>query len=54
MIASSNDETSFPHKFLLTNTQVSKILQAFPNGLSANIRLQSKTQIQKEDNQDNF
>ena len=25
LIGSSNDETNFPHKLLLTNTQVSKI-----------------------------
>ena len=38
----SNDETNFPHKFLLTNTQVSKIRKAFANGSSANIKV-SKT-----------
>ena len=44
MIGSSNDETNFPDKLLLTNKQVSKIHQAFANGSSANIKL-SKTQI---------
>ena len=36
-IESSNDETNFSHKLLLTNTQVSKIRKPFTNGLSANI-----------------
>ena len=42
----SNDETNFSHKFLLTNTQVSKIRKAFANGSSANIKL-SKTKSSK-------
>ena len=37
-IGSSNDETSFPHNLLLTDTQVSKIRKAFTNGSSANIK----------------
>ena len=36
----SNDETIFPHKLLLTNTQVSKICKAFANGSLANINFQ--------------
>ena len=32
LIRRSNDETKFPHKLLLTNTKVSKIRKAFPNG----------------------
>ena len=36
-VASSNDETNFHHKLLLTNTQVSKIRTAFANGSSNNI-----------------
>ena len=44
MIGSSNDETDFPHKLLLTNIQVSKIHKAFTNGSSANIKF-SKTQL---------
>ena len=39
-------ETNFPHKLLLTNTQVSKICEAFASGLSANIKF-SKTQLSK-------
>ena len=42
LTGSSNDETNFSHKFLLTNTQVSKIPKAFANGSSANIKF-SKT-----------
>ena len=33
IIGDSNDENNFPHKLLLTNTQVSKLPKAFPNGL---------------------
>ena len=45
-VGNSNDETSFPHKLVLTNTQVSKISKASPNDLSANIKL-LKTQLSK-------
>ena len=44
MIRNSNDETNFPHKLLLTDTQVSKICEPFVNGSSANIKC-SKTQL---------
>ena len=43
---SSNDETNVPHKLLLTDTQVSKICNAFANGTSANLKF-SKTQLSK-------
>ena len=43
LIGNSNDETKFPHKLLLTDTQVSKIRRAFVNGSSAN-KLFPKTQ----------
>ena len=46
IIGGSNDENNFPHKSLLTNTQVSKLLKAFANNSSANIKL-SKTQLHK-------
>ena len=46
MIGSSNDETNFPHKLSLSNTQVSKIRKAFANGSSTNIKF-SKTQLSK-------
>ena len=42
----SNDENIFPHKLLLTNTQVSRLREAFSNGSSANLQL-SKTQLHK-------
>ena len=44
VIGDSNDENNFPHKSLLTNTQVSRLRKAFENGSSANIKL-SKTQL---------
>ena len=44
MIGNSNDETNFPHKLLLTDTQVSKILKAFANDSLVNMKL-SKTQL---------
>ena len=46
MIGSSNDETNFPHKLLLTDTQVYKIRKTFANGSSANIK-SSKPQLPK-------
>ena len=36
LIGNSNDETSFPHKLLITDIQVSKIRKVFANGLLAN------------------
>ena len=44
VVGDSNDESYFPYKFLLINTQVSKLCKAFGNGSSANIKL-SKTQL---------
>ena len=46
IIGGSNDENNFPHKLLLTNTQVSKLCKVFANNSSANIKL-SKTQLHK-------
>ena len=46
VVGDSNDENDFPHKLLLTNTQVSKLCKVFANGSSANIKL-SKTQLHK-------
>ena len=46
MIGNSNDETNFPHKLLLTDTQVLKICKAFPNGWSTRIR-HSKSKLSK-------
>ena len=39
VIRDSNGETNFPHKLLLTDTQVSSLRRAFANGSSANIKL---------------
>ena len=41
-----DDETSFPHKLLLTNRQVANLRKAFANHLSTDIKL-SKTQLSK-------
>ena len=46
LIGSCNDETNFPYKILLNDTQVSKIREAFANVSSANIKF-SKTQLFK-------
>ena len=46
MIGNSDDETNFPHKFLLTNKQVANLCKSFANNWSANIKL-SKTQLFK-------
>ena len=32
IVRDSNDENNFPHKLLLTNTQVPKLHKAFANG----------------------
>ena len=40
------NENSFPHKLLLTNTQVSRLRKVFANNYSANIKL-SETQLNK-------
>ena len=47
LMGNSNDETNFPQKFLLSDTQVSKICKAFGNGSSVNIKF-SKTQLPKD------
>ena len=39
-----NDETGFPRKLFLTNTQVSSLRKAFASGLSSNIKL-SKSEL---------
>ena len=38
MIGDSNEKSNFPHKLLLTDTQVSKFHKDFRNGSSANIK----------------
>ena len=44
IIDDANDETNFPHKLLLTNTQVSKIPETFANDSTDNIKF-SKNSI---------
>ena len=44
VVGDSNDENNFPHKLLLTNTQVSRLCKAFANNSSANKKL-SKTPL---------
>ena len=46
LIEHSNDETNFPHKIFLTDTQVLKICKTFANGSTANIKF-SKTKLSK-------
>ena len=46
MIGNSDDETNFPHKLFLTNTQVANRRKAFAKHISSHIKL-SKTQLSK-------
>ena len=46
MVFNSDDETSFPHKLLLTNRQVANLRKAFANYLSTDTQL-FKTQLSK-------
>ena len=46
MIGNANDETNLPHKLVLTDTQVSKLCNAFANGSSADITF-PKSQLPK-------
>ena len=46
LIASSNNEINFPHKALLTGTQMSATCRAFANGYSANVKF-LKTRMSK-------
>ena len=39
VVGDSNDETNFPYKLLLTNTQISRPYKAFTNNLPANIKI---------------
>ena len=43
VVGDCNDENNFPHKLLLTNTQVSKLRKVFTNNSSANIKLSKKS-----------
>ena len=44
VVGDSQDKTNFPHKLLLTNTQVSMTHKTFANGSSANIKF-SKAEL---------
>ena len=46
VVDDSYDEDNFPHKLILTNTQVSELHKAFQNGSSANMKL-TKTELYK-------
>ena len=46
VVGVSNDRNNFPHEFVLTNTQVSKLRKTVANNSSANINL-SKTRSHK-------
>ena len=52
-VEDSNDENSFWHKLLLTNTQVSKLLKVFANIYSVNIKL-SKTRLHETEKSGGF
>ena len=45
-VCDPNDKNKFPRKLLLTNTQLSRLCEAFANGLSATTKL-SKTKLHK-------
>ena len=38
VVGDAKEERNFPHKLLLTNTQVSELCKAFANNSSANIK----------------
>ena len=44
MIGNSDDETNFPHKFLLTNREVANLRRVFANHTSTDIKL-SRTHL---------
>ena len=46
MVGNSNDNTNFPHKLLLTDSQVANIRKAFANNLSTDVKF-SKTRLLK-------
>ena len=46
MIGNSDNEANFPHKLLLTNTQVANLCKTFANHTSTDIKL-SKAQLTK-------
>ena len=46
MVGNSDDETNFPHEFLLTNRQVANLRKVFANYLSPHVKL-LKIQLSK-------
>ena len=46
MVVSSNDNTNFPHKLLLTDRQVANVRKAFANNLSTDVKF-SKSRLLK-------
>ena len=46
MVGNSNNETTFPHKLLLTNRQILSLRKAFANHTSVDIKF-PKTQLTK-------
>ena len=46
IIGNSTNDTNFPHRSLLANTQVSRLLKVFAYNASGNLKL-SKTQLHK-------
>ena len=48
VISASADGNNFPHKLLVTNTQVLRLRKPFSSNSSANIKL-SETQLHEED-----
>ena len=46
MVGNSDDETNFPHEFLLTNRQVANLRKVFANYLSPDVKL-LKIQLSK-------
>ena len=46
IVGVSDNENTFLHKLLLTNTHVSRLRKTFANNSSANVKL-SKTQLRK-------
>ena len=53
MAGESNDETNFPYKSFLTETQISELRKDFANGLSANTKF-SKTHLSKKTQSEGF
>ena len=48
VVGDSNDENTFLHKLLLTNTQISRLRKVFANVSSINIKL-SKSQLHNQE-----